>query len=74
MVWYSLDAGSGGSEPQLPVSPRVTRINNQDTDKYLYPYNHSVFLFQYSKNYTRYSILSYTTGFVLKDLPNFRLT
>lgn len=69
MVQYFLVMLGSGSEPQLPVSHMVNKINNR------YTYDHSVFiqtfcfslLVQYLINYICYSTLSYTIGFGLAD-------
>ena len=69
MVRSSLVMLGRGIEPQLPISHRLVRVNNQ------YTYNHSVprqpisfsLSVQYSIKYMRDSTLDYKTGFVLDD-------
>ena len=61
-VQLSLMLGSG-SEPKLPVSHQVTRVNNPI---HLQSFCSSISV-EYLINYMRYSTLYYKTGFVLDD-------
>lgn len=64
---FSHDTGQG--QPQLPVSPAITRANSP------YAYNDSVPIWpicfslsiQYSVGFMRYSTLYYKMGFALND-------
>ena len=56
-----------GRDPQLPVSPAITRVNHLYTDNNSVPRQPFCFSLseQYSINYMRYSTLYYKIGLVL---------
>lgn len=52
---------------ELPVSPKITKVNNQYTDSYpAQPFSLSPSV-RYPVNDMKYATLSYKTGFVLDD-------